>query len=527
MYKLLIADDEKNIRDGLQAILDWKQLGFEVVGEAANGEEALQKIRSLQPDVVLMDLHMPRVHGIDVIRISREEEFSGRFIILSGYSDFGYAQSAIRYGVTNYLTKPIDEDELEETVRHITEEIEAESKNRGNLHRMSTKARDVVLQELLLGEEPNGEKVLPAQEDLISLKLQADMYQVVIYELYHTDRHRPSYNPGELMSTIMEKGSYESCELENRQVLLLKNEGAIRRFSHFLEHYGRRPPQENSPLDTMFLVYGNPVEKPQEVAPSYHQVKKVCDRRFFFPQGTHTVDASGVYGMQERKESISSENLHGLSTRLIGYLQAGSVDKVGETLKEIEHYLHSVQDEIPDVRLFVKDLFLQVKEQIGKSYPECIILFDSNSDIINFIDTRFYLYEIMDYLGEKTKEMLQRIRERNGAESTMQDVLSYVEHNFQSPLTLEEVAPLFGYNSVYFGKLFTKTTGTSFKTYINNRRIREAKELLENGDRKIYEIAQLVGYSDVDYFSKKFRAAEGMSPADYRRQVQNGVICKK
>ena len=100
----------------------------------------------------------------------------------------------------------------------------------------------------------------------------------------------------------------------------------------------------------------------------------------------------------------------------------------------------------------------------------------------------------------------------------MQDVQSYVDHNYYKNLTLEEVAPLFGYNSVYFGKVFSKEVGVTFNSYVNQKRIDEAKKLLVNEDIKIYDIADRVGYSDVDYFSRKFRSIEGMSPADYRKR---------
>ena len=112
METVLIADDEVNIREGLKIIIDWNELGFEICGEAANGEEALSAILEKNPSLVLLDIRMPKMYGTDLIRIARERGYKGRFIILSGYSDFTDAQAAIRYGVDFYITKPIDEDEL-------------------------------------------------------------------------------------------------------------------------------------------------------------------------------------------------------------------------------------------------------------------------------------------------------------------------------------------------------------------------------------------------------------------------------
>lgn len=124
METVLIADDEVNIREGLKIIIDWNELGFEICGEAANGEEALSAILEKNPSLVLLDIRMPKMYGTDLIRIARERGYKGRFIILSGYSDFTYAQTAIRYGVDFYITKPIDEDELSQAITKIKQGLE-------------------------------------------------------------------------------------------------------------------------------------------------------------------------------------------------------------------------------------------------------------------------------------------------------------------------------------------------------------------------------------------------------------------
>lgn len=114
--KLFIADDEQDVREGLRYILDWSELGFYICGEGKNGADTLEQILISRPDVVLMDIRMPKLSGLEVIKQAKEAGFQGKFIILSGYSDFAYAQEAIKYGVSSYLTKPIDEDKLEKAV---------------------------------------------------------------------------------------------------------------------------------------------------------------------------------------------------------------------------------------------------------------------------------------------------------------------------------------------------------------------------------------------------------------------------
>ena len=124
MRTFYIADDEIAIRNGLKCIIDWESLGFSLCGEAGNGEDALRDITQLSPDLVLMDIRMPRMSGLDTVRSLRAEGFHGHIIILSGYSDFKYAQEAIRSGVDFYLTKPIDADELYDAIVHVREQLE-------------------------------------------------------------------------------------------------------------------------------------------------------------------------------------------------------------------------------------------------------------------------------------------------------------------------------------------------------------------------------------------------------------------
>ena len=119
METLFIADDEASIREGLKCIIDWEELGFSLCGEASNGKDALSRILALQPDLVLLDVKMPGIHGTEVIRLAREAGFQGKCIILSGYSDFKYAQEAMKSGVRFYLTKPIDMEKLSSTIKGV------------------------------------------------------------------------------------------------------------------------------------------------------------------------------------------------------------------------------------------------------------------------------------------------------------------------------------------------------------------------------------------------------------------------
>lgn len=170
MYHVLIADDEAIIREGIKCLFDWESMGYTITDEAVNGEQALEKILSQTPDVALMDIRMPGLTGLEVVRRAREAGYNGKIIILSGYSDFKYAQEAIRYGIQYYLTKPIDEDELSEILGNIKKQLDTDRASADAVEHYRRKARNAIVEELLLGS------LSSADQNLSGLHMSADVY---------------------------------------------------------------------------------------------------------------------------------------------------------------------------------------------------------------------------------------------------------------------------------------------------------------------------------------------------------------
>ncbi len=518
MRTVLIADDENNIREGLKCIMDWESAGFEVCGEAANGEEALNSILSLKPSLVLLDIKMPKMNGIDVIMHARENGYSGRFIILSGYSDFTYAQSAMRYGVDFYLTKPIDEDELFSAVNKIREELETEEATSQNMNHFRKKAKDVILHELITGIRDDDYHY--SEEEMSSLHIKADIYQVVIYENFLREADGPTYSFADLLKVAnRENHTFEHLEKDKRDIILLKGDYALSRFQDFLSHYEKEPPQTGSPLDSLFLAYGRPVTSLEQISCSYKEALTLVERRFFCIQGQHTLGFDELPDVKAKEQILSDESLQDFSTRLSNYLQSFNRKKVAETLFELEQFLYNVKNNIAEVKLFLTDLYLQIKERMNYTYGTANIPFPSNSAIIELIGKKYYLYEIILFFSEQS-EMVMNSTGNPSRDTVLDDILYYIDHNYKTNIKLETIAPLFGYNSAYLGKIFTKTTGESFNSYVDHMRIEHSKELLMENKLKVYEVAEQVGYKNVDYFHKKFKKYVGMSPAEYRKNLE-------
>lgn len=510
METVLIADDEMPIREGIKCIVDWEELGFKICGEAANGEEALKQILSLKPSLVLLDIKMPKLEGLEVIENAREQGYEGRFIILSGFSDFKYAQKAIRLGVNNYLTKPIDEDELTESIINIRNEIEAARAQKSKKEHYIQKAKKEILYDIVTGNLDYN--VFSPEE----MNLVADIYQVVIYENFNIEGGEMPYQFSDLLKvTNNGRQTFEHFMNNDYNVIILKGSFALEKFQRFVDHYENTPPQKGSPMDSLFIAYGKPVESLDDVHESYEEAFKLIKRRFYCAEGQHTLSYEELPKVSEGKKQLDNSRIEHYSNTITDYIQAFSRRKVAELLFELEEYLYNVDADISAVKLYLTDIFLQVKENIMRVYNGGNVTFPHNSEIIEYISGQNYLYDIIAYISKQFENIMNSIGSST-RESVLDDVLHYIDHNYHTNIKLELIASLFGYNSAYLGKIFNKSVGESFNSYVDQVRIKRAIELLMENKMKVYEIAERVGYKNVDYFHKKFKKYVGVSPAEYR-----------
>lgn len=514
METVYIADDEANIREGLKCIIDWEELGFKVCGEAGNGEDALQDILRLNPSLVLIDMRMPKLYGLEVIEQAKGQGFAGAFVILSGYSDFKYAQTAMKFGVKYYLTKPMDEEELEKVVKEVYNDIQGERQKKEDDEFFRKKSKKEILQDIIQDEVRY--ELLNLQE----LQLEAEVYQIVMYENFQIGEVELPYQFSDMFQ-VADSGnnSFEHFLIKGKNVLLLKGNFAIDKFQRFLKHYDSAP-QKGSPLDTLFISYGSVVHDIRDLKNSYEQAATLLGRRFFCEKGQHVLGFTELPEVQEQKESMDASKAEEYCNKLTDYLQTFNRRKVQESLRELEGYLYQIETDISAVKLFAADLYLQVKETMTHRYNAVTIPFESNQAIIAFINEQHYLYEITDYFAEQFEEVMSAIG-NSSRDSVLDDILYYIEHNYPSNIKLESIAALFGYNSSYLGKIFNKNVGESFNSYVDQVRIKHAIELLVENKHKVYEIAEMVGYKNVDYFHKKFKKYVGESPAEYRKKLDN------
>jgi two-component system response regulator YesN len=510
--KLFISDDEIDVREGIRYLLNWSELGFYICGEGKNGQDTLDQITKLQPDVVLLDIRMPKLSGLEVVKKAREQGFLGKFILLSGYSDFSYAQEAIRFGVTCYLTKPIDEDELEKAVLEAKESIQIELEMQKKLVQYRDKARDSILQDILCN------KANISLLDYHDMMLESYVYQVILYANYNQDSFQTTWDfAGILRLANRNHNSLDYLKQEHQNVIILKGDFALNRFQELLEHYISQP-QKGSPLDSLFLTYGRPVYSVEDIHISFEDAQFLMKRRFFCHFNQHVL---GYMDLPKESPSINTNGFmeNSYPQQFANYIQSANEQMLLEVLDKLKRDLYYSDIEVPILKHYLADIMIQVKSIITHTYGSMEIPFPNNAAIISTMEEKYYLYEILNFFTLQFELCMNTIGSPT-RDSVMEGILQYIQYNYQENLKLGTIAELYGYNSSYLGKVFHKATGKSFNSYIDEVRIENSKKLLLDHENKVYEIALLAGYTDVNYFHKKFKKYVGMSPAEFRRVYQ-------
>ena len=507
MYRVLIADDELPILQGLQAIIDWRALGFEVCAAVQDGQTALEQIEALRPDLVLMDLRMPRMDGMDAIEAARRHGYQGHFIVLSGAADFAYAQRAVRSRASYYLTKPIDEDELAEAVRQIAAELETTSRRQELAQQAEEHSRSSLLFRLLNGIAD------PAQDDLAKAGLAADAYQVAAAESFDPRKATPKGAlPALLRQLGLDIADSDSLLLENREYVLLRGQAEMRCLAEGLAQLRTRPGPPAG-WDAALVALGRAAAAPEEIVLSYCDVVKLMQRRFFSAPERHVLTTGDLPA-----EGSGSAFSGAPYTRLfVDLIQAGNFSRMDAGLREFARGLAAQDISVAAAKMLLTELYVTVRQQIAHLYPGSMAILASETASVRQIEETAQLAQAAEFLRRQFQHFSDAIQ--SGTSTGVADrVRRYIDHNCQNSLKMEELAALFGYNSSYLGKLFRDRMGCSFNEYLDKARIERAKELL-TGPAKVYEIAEQLGYKDVDYFHKKFKKYVGVSPNEYRRSL--------
>lgn len=507
MFKVYIVDDELVVRQGLKQIINWPELGFVICGEAGDGLTALEEIRELAPDLVLVDIRMPKLSGLDLVQRLRQEDYEGRVIVLSGYAEFEYAQEAIAYNVDYYLTKPIAQDQLGQAVQAIYAKLQENEQQTKHKSYYREKAKFRVLEEIIKRKNVN----LPVIDSTLKeLSLEAENYQVLIVEgvASPNDLYQAFCQELQISTNDADIEHYSDAGAE---IILLKGKDMIGKFAR---QQRASAGKKNMPF---VIMVGKVVSELVDVYASYEEALLVRNRKFFSRERKFILSKGDIAQLPETANTLPLEASSVIGSQLYSHIIVYKQHECESLLNRLFTSLVKTSSDLKTIKNFLAGILIYVIQEFKKDYSGYDIPFKTSAEIIKMVENATHLAEITDFILQESKRMIQSISDFSG-DGILEAVLGFINHHYDQDLKLKTLAQKFGYNSSYLGQIFSQKYGVSFNDYLHKVRIEKAMELLLYGDYKIYEIANLVGYANVDYFHIKFREHAGTTPAKYRKR---------
>ena len=359
-----------------------------------------------------------------------------------------------------------------------------------------------------------------SEEEAHELELDSDAFCLVFYAAIGEKRQ---YNYAEMLrATELKDKNYEMLTIDFKNLLLFKGIHTIKRFDSFLSRYDLPlPPEKNSPLDTCFFVCGKIINSYTELPDCYSHLLSIYKKAFFTDGSIHVLRENNMPAYPIPSKITYNELLKRLlgeySMFFINQIQVYNRNKISEKLSELREFLKKTDFSISEIKTAVSKLYIEIFSQLMLKYstqapPICI-----DTAGLEKIRKSFLLSEIIDYLSSCFDAVMTAIG-HSSRDSIIEDVIYYIDHNYSQNLTIESIAPIFGYNSSYLGKIFHKKTGMRLSNYLDTVRINHAKEILAGTKFQVYRVAEMVGYRNVDYFHIKFRKHTGQSPLEYRQK---------
>lgn len=502
MYKVLIAEDEEFILEGLKNIIDWQSYNLTITQTAHNGEEALQLWKKESTDIVITDITMPKKNGLELLSEIRKLDNRVRFIILTGYDEFEYARTAITLDVENYILKPINEEELERTIKEAIAKLREYDFNQKEYI-------DYKFDFLNLISGNIDFKNLDEQIKKLGFNIDSKTFVLAIIKI-------KQQNLNKKMSDIYIylKQQYKQKNLNlfysgTEEILVIKPILETLNTSEELEFFKDMQNRLESNLEVQtFFTVSKIVNGYNNLPAAYKQVKKL--QKYLLTEGYGScIDKDYIEKRKSENISIDSEMFRKM-------ILSKDKNKVKNYLEDL--FLNNVQDSSLDA-------IYQLSIKIGMLLQTIMDEFKLNNlkktkNLVDIMDEVYSVEEVSVLKSMFIALSIEIIDNLHSSESTytpvVRQIIGEVKKDYKQDMNLKTLAYKFNMNTSYLGQIFQKEVGCSFSSYVNNMKNSKARELILNTNMKINDIAKEVGYTDTSYFYRKFKQCYGVSPATLR-----------
>lgn len=510
--KILIVEDEFIVRKGIIKTIDWQGINCEIIGEASDGRDAIEKVKNLMPDIILTDVCMKEMDGIDLLKNLKKSGIETKAIILSGYNDFEYAKSAMELGVRHYLLKPIENKKLIEAILSVRDEIKKEKK----LQTPVTK-QQIALRKLLENDNaadlieniglivPKGCFVVAnikidngcEDKSKVSLRFTTELLESVDY-FSGIDIH---YN----ISILVGEGNVVMIIFENNGKMaeksILKN---IRK--HFALKTGKN----------LRIGISGVSEDIAHIHELYEQ-SCVALGSIKSSEGESLVYYDDVKMLDEKFEPMFSEEE---KTQIMEAIEVNDVEKVQKILGSFfENLTKHKHVDMTNLKNTVIEIAVMMVKHAAKNFEEMQLVFGRKIQPATEIVQLETVSDIKGWFEDFLSKLRSHLEFMDVYKFSklIKEVCIYIMQNYSNKLSVEIIAKQFFVSEGHLMRAFKKETNMTIIEFIMEYRIYIAKNLLKNKNNKIYDVARKVGYDDTKYFSKVFKKITGEAPNNYNR----------
>lgn len=531
MKTVLLVEDDFAVRRYLKQMIPWGENGYSVIGEADNGLEALEIIRREIPDIMITDIQMPQLNGVELIRQIKEEGYHTKAVVLSFYDDFEYVRAAMKYGAADYVLKHqltqekildiLGELQKQSNVQERDETREENRQLKRHLQRNANAIKKCVFQKLLEKQKQRKDEIY---EELTQFGIHMDniTYLVAIINLkdersgiFQDEEGRDDleileFSVCNIVEEIIDKNRLVCAESGRNYWILLTCDGMGQEI--FMEKRGYHT--LNKIIEQLDGVLGiqaavgmsKAQSNPDDIDVAFLQAEMALENAFY--QGYES-----VYFYTGTCFSEDIDNMY----RMIGNYFT-QIDKYNNVRNELERLLDSFLEIklrpslFPKVEEYISTNLLSLLNRLEKDLGEKVQIKQKlHCGSKTYLECREKLLEIAGQI----EELQEKIREETYERSEINNAIKYIRINYSKNITLNDISSYVNLSRGYFSQLFKSETGMSFTDYLNYYRISEAKKMLKENNLRVYEIAERVGIPDQHYFNRLFKNIVGVPPAKY------------
>ena len=537
MYKVLLVDDEALIREAISENIQWEEMGFSFMGACENGRQAMEAIEKEQPDLLLTDINMPFVDGMELTKFVYENYPDTKVIIISGYDEFEYAKNAVKYQVLEYILKPITPMEFLETLQGVKKMFDEQRANQKNMKKIRSAyvsnlpiAQGRYLYRLLNGTV-DCSKVLKKQEEL-RLNLEADCYNTALVEGDNLEGFTGQsenvkdelalfaiYNiTAEIIAEENLGLAFQGIDEKTVILFMGENKEELKRKIKEVLPKVHRAVEDFLNIQVTISV-GKTVDLLEELPDSFAKTKSALEYKFMLG-GNQTIEAEEY---EETRTGVKHVDVFEWASQISAAIRTNKNEDITEKAERFIEQIKLCYVNKNRSVVYVQNLMLSVVNLLD--LPEDLEeeIFSQERQFINEI----YNCENLDEVSKRMKEsfcficnVMSTQRDSYSRRQAMM-ALDYIEKNYgDSSVTLNSVCTALAMSTSHFSSVFKNHTGETFIEALTKKRMEKAKTLLAQGHLKTYEVAETVGYSDAHYFSISFKKVVGKTPTEYAKEVR-------